>query len=58
MEAKKTKGNGGGIRRTNMRKDTLIEKAYELGGFDVIGVPLIICKHGQYTTYKSRNHAS
>ncbi|KAH8586082.1 hypothetical protein B0O99DRAFT_602773 [Bisporella sp. PMI_857] len=59
-----TKGNDEGIRRKrksegiNRRKDTLIKKAYELGEFDGIDVALIICKHGRYTTYKSRNYAS
>ncbi|KAH8585594.1 hypothetical protein B0O99DRAFT_530448 [Bisporella sp. PMI_857] len=64
MEAKSTKGNDGRVRRKrkseriNRRKNTLIKKAYELGKFDGIDVALIICKHGRYTTYKSRNHAS
>ncbi|PMD59252.1 uncharacterized protein K444DRAFT_489163, partial [Hyaloscypha bicolor E] len=42
----------------NRRKDTLIKEAYELGEFDGIDVALIICKHGRYTTYGSRDHAS
>jgi hypothetical protein len=42
----------------NRRKDTLIKKAYELGELDGIDVALIICKHGRYTTYRSRDHAS
>lgn len=42
----------------NRRKNTLIKKAYELGEFDGIDVALIICKHGRYTTYRSRDHAS
>ena len=37
--------------------DTLVKKAYELGGFDGVDVALIICKHGQYTTYGSGDHA-
>jgi hypothetical protein len=36
----------------------LIKKAYELGEFDGIDVALIICKHGRYTTYRSRNYTS
>jgi len=40
------------------RTDTLIKKAYELGEFDGIDEALIIWKHGQYTMYKSRDHAS
>ncbi len=36
----------------------MITKAYEIGKFDGIDVALIICKHGQYSTYKSRVHAS
>jgi hypothetical protein len=35
----------------------LIKKAYELGEFNGIDVALIICKHGRYTTYRSRDHA-
>jgi hypothetical protein len=42
----------------NRRKDTLIKKAYELGELDGIDVALIICKHGRYTIYRSRDHAS
>jgi hypothetical protein len=40
----------------NKRKDTLIKKAYKLGDLDGINVALIICKHGQYTIYRSRDH--
>ena len=40
----------------NRRKETLIKKAYELGGLDGVDVALIICKHGRYTTYRSRDH--
>ena len=36
----------------------MIKKAYELGEFDGIDVALIICKHGRYITYRSRDHAS
>ena len=35
----------------------MIKKAYELGEFDGIDVALIICKHGRYTTYRSKDHA-
>jgi hypothetical protein len=35
----------------------LIKKAYKLGEFDGIDIALIICKHGRYTIYRSRNHA-
>jgi hypothetical protein len=42
----------------NKRKYTLIKKAYKLGEFDNIDVALIICKHGRYTTYRSRDHTS
>ena len=54
-EKKRTKRKNEGI---NRRKDTLIKKAYELGEFDGIDVALIICKHGRYTMYRSRDHAS
>ncbi|PVH71134.1 hypothetical protein DL98DRAFT_435768 [Cadophora sp. DSE1049] len=54
-EGKRRKRKNEGI---NRRKDTLIKKAYELGEFDGIDVALIICKHGRYTTYRSRDHAS
>jgi hypothetical protein len=54
-EGKRRKRKNEGISR---RKDTLIKKAYELGEFDGIDVALIICKHGRYTTYRSRDHAS
>ncbi|KAG4414838.1 hypothetical protein IFR04_012026 [Cadophora malorum] len=40
----------------NRRKNTLIKKAYEFGEFDGMDVALIICKHGRYTTYRSRDH--
>ena len=42
----------------NRRKNTLIKKAYEFGEFDGMDVALIICKHGRYTTYRSRDHTS
>jgi hypothetical protein len=32
----------------------LVKKAHELGQFDGVDVALIICKHGRYTTYRSR----
>jgi putative salt-induced outer membrane protein YdiY len=54
-EGKRRKRKNEGI---NRRKDTLIKKAYELGELDSIDVALIICKHGRYTTYKSRDYAS
>ena len=54
-EGKRRKRKNEGI---NRRKDTLIKKAYELGEFDGIDVALIICKHGRYTTYRSRDHVS
>jgi hypothetical protein len=54
-EGKRRKRKNEGI---NRRIETLITKAYELGKFDGIEVALIICKHGQYSTYKSRGHAS
>ena len=54
-EGKSRKRKNEGI---NRRKDTLIKKAYELGELDGIDVALIICKHGRYTTYRSRDHAS
>jgi putative salt-induced outer membrane protein YdiY len=54
-EGKRRKRKNEGI---NRRKDTLIKKAYELGELDGIDVALIICKHGRYTTYRSRDHAS
>jgi hypothetical protein len=52
-EGKRRKRKNEGI---NRRKDTLIKKAYELGEFDGIDVALIICKHGRYTTYRSKDH--
>jgi len=42
----------------NRRKDTLVKKAYKLGQFDSVNVALIICKHGRYTTYRSRDYKS
>lgn len=63
MENSNVKRNNEGKRRKrknegiNRRKDTLIKKAYELEEFDGIDVALIICKHGRYTTYRSRDHA-
>jgi hypothetical protein len=64
MDTPKIKQNDEGKRRKtknegiNRRKDTLIKKAHELGKFDGIDIALIICKHGRYTTYRSRDHAS
>jgi hypothetical protein len=52
MDVKNKRKNEG----INKRKDTLIKKAYELRQFDGVNVALIICKHGRYTTYKSRDH--
>jgi hypothetical protein len=54
-EGKRRKRKNEGI---NRRIETLITKAYELGKFDGVDVALTICKHTQYTTYKSRGHAS
>jgi hypothetical protein len=54
-EGKRRKRKNEGI---NRRKDTLIKKAYELGNLDGIDAALIICKHGRYTIYRSRDHAS
>ncbi len=42
----------------NRRKETLVKKAFELGEFNGIEVALLICKHGQYTTYRSRGYVS
>jgi hypothetical protein len=42
----------------NRRKETLVNKAFELGEFEGIEVALFICKHGRYTTYRSRGYAS
>ena len=62
MDITRVKRNNDGIRRKqenegiNRRKDTLIKKAYELEEFDGMDVALIICKHGWYTTYRSRDH--
>ena len=64
MDTTNVKRNDGGKRRKrkneviNKGKDTLIKKAYELGEFDGMDVALIICKHGRYTTYRSRGHIS
>ncbi|KAF8847281.1 hypothetical protein BDZ45DRAFT_781623 [Acephala macrosclerotiorum] len=54
-EGKRRKRKNEGI---NRRIETLITKAYEIGKFDGVDVALTICKHGQYTTYKSKVHAS
>ncbi|KAH6666091.1 hypothetical protein B0J14DRAFT_605289 [Halenospora varia] len=54
MDTTNIKRNDEGKRR----KDTLIKKAYELGEFDGIDVALIICKHGRYTTHRSRGYVS
>jgi putative salt-induced outer membrane protein YdiY len=64
MDSTNVKRNDEGKRRKrkneglNRRKYTLIKKAYELGEFDGIDVALMIYKHGRYTTYRSRDHAS
>lgn len=64
MDAKKTKSNSENIIRKrkhegiNRRRDTLIKKAHELGAFDGVDVYLIICKHGRFTTYRSRDRKS
>ena len=64
MDTKITKRNNEVIKRKrenegiNKRKGTLVKKAYELGEFDGVDVALIICKHGRYTTYRSRDHVS
>ena len=42
----------------NRKKGTLVKKAFELGEFDGIEVALIICKYGQYSTYRSRGYVS
>ena len=42
----------------NRRKDTLVKKAFELRKLDSINVALIICKHSQYITYKSKDYVS
>jgi len=52
MDAENKRKNEG----INRRKDTLVKKAYKLGQFDGVDVALIICKHGWYTTYRSRDH--
>lgn len=54
-EGKRKKRKNEGI---NRRIETLITKAYEIGKFDGVDVALTICKHGRYTTYKSKVHAS
>jgi hypothetical protein len=36
----------------------LIKKTYELEEFDSINIALIICKYGQYITYRSKDHVS
>lgn len=41
----------------NRRKTTLVNKAFELGEFDGIEVALLICKHGQSTTYRPEGFA-
>jgi hypothetical protein len=62
MDTTNVKQKNDGIRRKrknegiNRRKDTLVKKAYELEEFDGVEVALIICKHGRYTTYRSRDH--
>ncbi|TVY20226.1 hypothetical protein LARI1_G001644 [Lachnellula arida] len=64
MDIANVKRNNEGKRRKrkneglNKRKNTLVKKAYELGEFDGIDVALIICKHGRYTTYRSKDYAS
>jgi hypothetical protein len=54
-EGKRRKRKNEGI---NRRIETLIIKAYEIGKFDGVDVALTICKHGRYTTYKSKVYAS
>ncbi len=49
----KRKRKNEGIKR---RMETLVKKVYELGRFDGVDVALIICKHGRYTTYRSRDY--
>jgi hypothetical protein len=61
LKIKQTDERKGGKRknkRINMKMTTLINKAYELGEFDGINVVLAICKYGQYTSYRSKDHAS
>jgi hypothetical protein len=64
MDTPKNKQNNEGKRRKrknegiNRRIETLIIKAYKLGKFNGVDVALTICKHGRYTTYKSRGHIS
>ena len=54
-EGKRRKRKNEGI---NRRIETLITKAYEIGKFDGVDITLTICKHGRYTTYHSKVHAS
>ena len=54
-EGKRRKRKNEGI---NRRIETLIIKAYKIGKFDGVDVALTICKHGRYTTYNSKVHAS
>jgi hypothetical protein len=62
MDTPQVKQNNESIKRKrknegiNKRKETLVKKPYELGEFDGIDMALIICKHGRYTTYRSRDH--
>jgi hypothetical protein len=34
----------------------MIKTEHEVGEFYCVNVTLIICKHGQYTPYRSRDH--
>ena len=54
-EGKRRKRKNKGI---NKRIETLIIKAYEIGKFDGVDIALTIYKHGRYTTYHSKVHAS
>jgi hypothetical protein len=64
MDTKDVKLNDQGRRRKrenegiNRRTETLVNKAFELGELDGIEVALLICKHGQYTTYISKGYTS
>ncbi|KAH7379643.1 hypothetical protein BKA64DRAFT_229677 [Cadophora sp. MPI-SDFR-AT-0126] len=64
MDTKNTKLNGERRRRKRenegitRRKNTLVKKAFELGNFEGIEVALIVCKYGQYTTYRSGGYVS
>jgi hypothetical protein len=64
MDATNVKGKNDKIRKKrknegiNRRMDTLIKKTHELGECDGVDVALIIRKHGQYTTYRSRDYVS